>query len=341
MQAGICRYEDKVWLADVDAIKSMMPSAIGKPVYIHHDEGTKESRLKNLKEEAAGYITESFYNELDSWFWFKFLAIDDKAHKAISQGWSVSNAYLPIAVAGGGTKNNCPYDSEVKSGEFTHLAIVPNPRYEEACIMSPEEFKAYQDEKKRQLSELQNSKTEGTTMFFRTKKEPVTAADNLKDEEVFTEIKNDDGTVTTVSLAELKNAKKGEKKNIVEEDDDDMMEDCDGEKVSRKDLKNAYKAIKANEKKNAEEDEKKKKEEEEKKNREKKNDEDEEEAKKKAKAKEEEEKKNSLSEEAKNLKHFEELRNAHLKTPIAAPVIEVPASSLKRGKDRYSLNKSA
>lgn len=176
-------------------------------------------------------------------------------------------------------------------------------------------------------------------MFFRTKKEPVTAADNLKDEEVFTEIKNDDGTVTTVSLAELKNAKKGEKKNIVE-DDDEMMEDCDGEKVSRKDLKNAYKAMKVNEKKNAEEEEKKKKAAEEAKNKgEKKNEEDEAEAKKKAK--EEEEKKNSLSEEAKNLKHFEELRNAHLKTPVAAPVIEVPASSLKRGKDRYSLKKSA
>ncbi|MGB2578128.1 hypothetical protein AAIR98_000046, partial [Elusimicrobium simillimum] len=43
-------------------------------------------------------------------------------------------------------------------GYYTHLALVANPRYEEAEIMTPEDFKAYKEAKRAQLNQLQNSK---------------------------------------------------------------------------------------------------------------------------------------------------------------------------------------
>lgn len=323
MQPGICRYEKEVVLVDTPALKKMIATGAAKPVYIHH----QKVDLEQLKEKAAGYTTESFYNELDGWAWFKFIAIDDECHKVIENGWSVSNAYMPSEFGEGGTKNNCPFDREVLNGEFTHLAIVPNPRYEEALIMSPDDFKKYQDENRRQL-ELHNSNPSKGKLpmikFFKNKREEV----NTIDADTMIEIDGKEVSVQEMINSVKKNEKAEEKEKINE---DDMIE-CDGETMPLKELINRYKNSKKNAmKKNAEDEDaekaKKEKEDLEKKAKENKNAE-EDEAKKKAADKEKEE-------EKENAKFFDDLRNAHIPVQKAVENVEAPQNAVLRGKARY------
>lgn len=329
MQPGICRYEDETVLVDTDALKKMIATGNGIPVYVHH----QPVELDKLQETAGGYVVESFYNELDGWAWFKCIAVGDECHTAIAKGWSVSNAYKPNEFGHAGTKNNCPYNREILGGQFTHLAIVPNPRYEEACIMSPDEFKAYQETKKRQLDELHNSKpAKGPKMFklFKNEKKEVTTVD------LDTMIELESGSSLTVREmlnAVKKNDEDAEEAKKKKEEEDkkngtaNQVVEVDGEQMPLKELVNKYcemknKKTKKNESEEDAEEEKRKKEEKEKQD---KKNADEEEAKKKAK--DEEDKKNSG--------FFEELKNAHNKAIDAVPTISTPASGTARGAKRY------
>lgn len=343
MQPGVCGYGNETVLVDTDGMKAMIGNeAIGKPVYILHNTAAEDDRLKNLEKESAGYIIDSFYNELDGWAWFKFIATTDACHSAIAKGWAVSNAYRPTEWGPGGKKNNVTYDREIVNGCFTHLAIVPDPRYEDACIMTPEKFRDYQDSKKRELEELRNSKDNppgGKQMFklFKTKREEVSEIDPD------TQIELEGGKI--ISLREMMNSvkmnsedeakKKAEKDEKDKEEKEnaekknrekmngDSMVDCEGEKMPLKELVNKYNEM---EKKNAEEAEseanKKKKEEEEsgeegdKKNR--------------------KEKKNSMqqAEEAAN-DHFKELMNASGIKPSAPQIVDTGMDRVARGKQKY------
>ena len=337
MQPGLCGYGTEKVLVDIDAMKRMIGAdAIGKPVYILHNEAPNEERLKKLQEEAAGYITDSFYNELDGWAWFEILAISDSAHQAIAQGWAVSNAYIPTEWGPGGTKNNVAYDREIVSGVFTHLAIVPDPRYEDAVIMTPEKFKAYQESKRRQLEELKNSSDQpkGKPMFKFFKNERKEVSASAVDADTLVEL--EDGTTLTVK--EMRNAMKknesesaeekekrekkekaekeeAEKKNFKEANAQEMenaMVDCEGEKIPLKELVNRYNAMKKNEKE-AEE---------------KKNAED--------KAKKEAEDKVKKDEEELENSRFRELQNANQgKDSAPAVVLETSMNMVQRGKERY------
>lgn len=333
MQPGLCGYGTEKVLVDIDAMKRMIGAdAVGKPVYILHSEEPNEERLKKLQEEAAGYITDSFYNELDGWAWFEILAVSDSAHQAIAQGWKVSNAYIPTEWGPGGTKNNVPYDREIVSGIFTHLAIVPDPRYEDAIIMTPEKFKAYQETKRRQLEELKNSsQPKGKPMFKFFKNERKEVSASAVDSDTLVEL--EDGTTLTVK--EMHNAMKknegesaeekakrekdekeeSEKKNFKEANTQEMenaMVDCDGEKMPLKELVNRYSAMKKNEK-----------EAEEKKNAE-------------EKAKEEEKKNAEAKEKELENSRFKELQNANQgKSNESAVVLETSMNQMQRGKERY------
>lgn len=329
MQPGTCRYDSEMILVDTEALQSMIRTGGGIPVYIHHQPNVP---IEDTKKLAIGYVTESFYNELDGWAWFKFMAIDDEARIAISDGWSVSNAYVPTQWGSNGTKNNVAYDREIISGEFTHLAIVPDPRYENACIMTPEQFKAYQEEKKSKLSELQNSNPKQTTskgkpMFklFKNERKEVSTVD------ADTQVELEDGKV--VSVGEMMNAMK---KNSDDGDEDEKKKaedekmnaevDVDGEKMPLKELVNRYK--KMNEKRNAaEEEEKKNAAEEEAKKKE---------AEEKANAEEEEKKK---AEKENGMKNFKMLQNAKGGQEEAVRVIETSAVKVQRGLEQYGAKK--
>lgn len=147
--------QDRLYLVTNDALKKMNKSFEGKPVFVRH---VDKIDLENLKEQADGYVSESFYNEFDGSWWVKFIAVSDRAQEAIKNGWAVSNAYLPTEYSGGGSYHDIDYQKEIKNGTYGHLAIVSNPRYEESVIMTPEEFKHFNEVKKQELEQLKNSK---------------------------------------------------------------------------------------------------------------------------------------------------------------------------------------
>ena len=157
MKSGIAGgYEgNKKLFINEDGIKVLSPTFEGKPVYVGH----REVSLEKLQQEADGYVVRSFYNEKDGWWWAEFMAVSDAAHEAIRGGCGVSNAYVPTEYAKGDQYIGVDYDARVLNGYFTHLAIVPNPRYEESVILTPEQFREYQDKKTSELRNISNSKT--------------------------------------------------------------------------------------------------------------------------------------------------------------------------------------
>jgi hypothetical protein len=313
-QAGIVGYQDETVLVDTDAIINMLPSGKAKPVYVFH----QNVNLDKLQAEAAGYITDAFYNEKDGWGWFKFIAVSDEAHSAIRKGWRVSNAYTPTRFAGGGTKNNLPYDREILDGEFTHLAIVPDPRYEDAKIFTPDEFKAYQAEKQKSISEIHNSKQpqkdKPMLKFFKTKTEEV-AADDI-DSDTMIELSNGQ----TATVAEMVNALTAEKQ--AKKEPATVM--VDGEKMLVSDLVKKFELLNAKAKKNeddaVDDDESDAKE----------NESDEED-------KENEDDDDSMKEK-KNQKHFDDLKNARelSMTHKQVQTISTMTDRVALGKSRYT-----
>lgn len=325
MQPGLCGYDNETILFDTEDLKKLIPSFAGKPVYVYH----QTVDLENLQEEADGYVTDCFYNETDGWLWAKFLAVSDEAHSVIARGWSVSNAYVPTEWGDGGQHHNVDYDRRLVNGKFTHLALVPNPRYENARIYTPEEFKQYQEQQKQDLQVLQNSKPNGVKkMFkmFKTERKEVTEFDEN------TEIELQNGKTATVKemvdavlALEKRNAEDAEKKKVDEKMNDDTPVKVGDDEMPLRELVNKYNAMK----KNADEDSKKEKE-----NADAESAKEAKEAKETAEAKENAEKEEA-EEEKKNGKFFDEMRNAG-KTYKGEPVIiETTRDALARGKERY------
>ncbi len=153
-----------------DTIRKMNPTFKGRPVYVHH---VDEVNLKDIQTEADGYVVDSFFNAADGKTWVKFIIVSDKGHEAIRNGWRLSNAYVPKSFAPGGLWNGVSYDKEVMDGEYEHLAIVNNPRYDESIILDEEQFKEYNDKKQLELKKLSNSKGEKKSMFSFFKKTKV------------------------------------------------------------------------------------------------------------------------------------------------------------------------
>jgi Uncharacterized protein conserved in bacteria (DUF2213) len=184
MVEGLAEYKDeesgepyRILILE-NALKNMDPTYAGKPVYVQH---VDEVDLKNLQNEADGYVLKSFFNPPDGKHWVEFIAVSDAAHEAIRRGWKLSNSYIPKSSTEGGEWHSVAYQNEITSGEYEHLAIVPNPRYTESVIMTPEEFKKYNEEKKVEIDRLTNAKEKGNEMpkfnFF--KKQKVDNSDTL------------------------------------------------------------------------------------------------------------------------------------------------------------------
>lgn len=189
IKAGPVHYvekgEDKIYLVKDEALKKMNASFEGKPIYIKH---VDEINMETLKEDANGYVVKSFYNEFDGAWWVEIIA-DDEAQGYIEKGWAVSNAYLPTELGSGGEYHAMKYDKEVKNGVYEHLAIVDNPRYEEAVIMTPEEFKNFNESQKAELEKLKNSK-EKKMLSEEEKKELLDSLKNSLVEVVKDTVKN-------------------------------------------------------------------------------------------------------------------------------------------------------
>lgn len=164
------------------AIKNMNPTFQGKPVYVDHVDEVNESDLEQ-EQELDGVVVRSFFNKADGKNWTEFVVFTDRGRQAIQNGWRLSNAYVPKGFAGGGENHGVSYSKEVTSGEYEHLAIVQNPRYEESVIYTPEQFKDYNEGKEAELLRLANSKRkkENSTMAFKLNIFKRTKVENTKE----------------------------------------------------------------------------------------------------------------------------------------------------------------
>ena len=186
---GVARYEQPgqetfTVFINENTIRKMGPSFSGRPIFVEHVDEVEES-LSELREEADGWVIESFFNQADGKTWAKFIVVSERGLQAISKGWRLSNAYIPKAFGPRGCWNGVDYEKEVTDGEFEHLAIVQNPRYEESVILTPEQFKEHNEKQTVELKRLSNSKKEkgDSTMklniFKRTKVENSMDLDGL------------------------------------------------------------------------------------------------------------------------------------------------------------------
>lgn len=162
MEPGVAEYAEpdtepyRILICE-NALKNMDATYAGKPVYVEHVE---EVDLENIQSEADGYVMESFFNTRDGKHWVKFIVVSDEGHEAVRRGWQLSNSYVPQSFTKGGEWHGVHFAKEITGGEYEHLAIVPNPRYEASIIMTPEEFKQYNNDKDVELKRLTNAKKE-------------------------------------------------------------------------------------------------------------------------------------------------------------------------------------
>lgn len=171
MTQGVAEYNDPGFkgrvLVQDEAIKDMNPTAEGRPLYVDH---VDEVNLSMLQEESDGVIVRSFFNPPDGNHWIEFMVYSDEGHEAIAKKYTLSNAYMIKSKAPGGTHQGVQYDNEVVKGEFDHFALVPNPRYEQSKILTPEEFKSYNEDLLLEIQKLANSKEPHVLNLFRKPK---------------------------------------------------------------------------------------------------------------------------------------------------------------------------
>lgn len=167
---GVAEYQEpgrepyRVFLNE-DTLRKMDASFEGRPVYVSHVDGVEQD-LNELRKEADGWVVKSFYNEADGKHWAEFMIVSDQGLKAIGRGMRLSNCYVPKVFSDGGLWNGVAYQREITAGEYEHLAIVPNPRYEESVILTPDEFKTYNEEKVLELKRLSNQGEKGMPFSF-------------------------------------------------------------------------------------------------------------------------------------------------------------------------------
>jgi len=132
VQPGIAGYpeRDENLLITKESFDRFIHTLKNKPVIINHkDEITDDDKV--------GEVHNVWYNPEDGWYWCDGIITDKYAMDLIKKHkWSVSCSYdILKADDEGGSENNIKYGMEILDGEFKHLAIVKNPRYERANIV--------------------------------------------------------------------------------------------------------------------------------------------------------------------------------------------------------------
>lgn len=179
IEAGAVSYAQGVLKVSKEALDSFVQTLVGCRVVIRHQNITSEN---DADDQRVGVVSSVRFNAEDGWFWCDGIIWDAEALKKIEQGWSVSCCYDAEQTTGeGGEWHNMHYDDELVTGKFIHLAIVPNPRYEDATILLNSK-----EEKKAMLfnlfnsKKIRNSENEGVKMV--KKNEESIDKNALKDE---------------------------------------------------------------------------------------------------------------------------------------------------------------
>lgn len=249
LEQGLVNYKDVkigVGLLPKPTIDMMLNSFIGRPVVIYHKDVTAE----NCNEFAVGYVINSFFEPSTGKYKVQFLITKDEAHDKIKEGFELSCAYNIKQTGGSGTWHSLSYDFEIKGGEFTHLALVPNPRYENSTI-DPMAFPMLVNSKGEAF--LQPTKEESIMKFkwFGKKEEKARNIENT-----FIDVDGKKISVKALAaahVAHLKNqAPAHEDEGELGEESEVEVLNAAGEKIKVKvaDLVNSYKIVNKKEVKN-------------------------------------------------------------------------------------------
>jgi hypothetical protein len=350
IEPGLVAYADYgTVLVRKEALDRMAPSFIGRPVI---NENHKEVDPAVYDQGLADGIVTRTWFDADGWYWAEMLVWDEGTQRNIEDNaYSVSCAYTVTETKSeGGQHNNVPYTQEIVNGEYTHLAVVRNPRYEGARI-------------------IYNSKEDtGMLKFFSWFKgkdgKEVKNAGEVDENQTVTI----DGTpVPLKELIAVYKAEEAEKAKAAELGaskpgiTDDTLMEIDGKETTVKNLCDSYRNMKSrknaaeeeekkkaekekaakeeSERKNAEDEAKKKKDEEERKNAEdaeKKKKEDDERKNAEEKEKSEKDAKEKEEKERQNSKVNEDLKNAALRRgPVAQPNLVSRRELAAEGARKY------
>lgn len=329
MAPGVAEYREpgaepeRIFLNE-QVIKNMDPTFEGRPMYVGH---VDKVSLPNLESEMAGVVVRSFYNKSDGKHWAEFMITSDAGHDAIRKGWRLSNAYVPKAFSGGGNWHGVQYAKEVMRADYDHLAIVPVPRYDESIILSPEEFKAYNEKKEQELQMLTNQGDRPMLSFFKRSK--VENSSDLENHTVV--LPKSKKEITIAELVTNADSFEEAKKSPKFANGDDMVQVGD-DAMTVNDLVSKHMGMKnAAEVPDGNLDEEAKKQ--------LKNEEDEEKEKEKAKAATEKKKVENEAAEAekeKKKENFKSLKNAHtIDFSKAQKTVEISQDKSSRGRQRY------
>ena len=133
IEPGLAHYKE---LGDIvitkETLDKFIQSMVGCPVIIDHKDVTD----KNVDKLRVGTISRVWYDERDGWYYCEGILTDDEAINLVkNQGWNVSCSYSFVSDDTQKTYHGKPIDMVFTDGEFLHLAIVEDPRYEGANIV--------------------------------------------------------------------------------------------------------------------------------------------------------------------------------------------------------------
>ena len=219
-------------LVQKPALDRMNSSFVGMPVvnFEHTDREPDELfelEAADVEEFADGVVAATGYDTDTGWYWADLLIWDDQTQNNLdNNGYSVSCAYDVTNAASGGSYHNVDYQEEVLDGEYKHMAVVPNPRYEDAWV-------------------IRNSKPGGSAVGLRkkTRRENMPKLDeteNGMDEMSNRYVKNAEGERMSLNelVAQYKEMKAANDEDEMMMNEDELIE-VDGEQISVGDMMRA------------------------------------------------------------------------------------------------------
>ena len=129
LQAGLVKYNFGVCLLKKETIDKFINTFMQCPVIVGHKDNIK-------MEDVVGHIENIWFSPEDGWFWCSG-HVDEETAKKVDNGYNVSCQYRITEYTNNDDNklhNGNPYDKEILNGIFEHLAVVKNPRYEDAYI---------------------------------------------------------------------------------------------------------------------------------------------------------------------------------------------------------------
>lgn len=121
------------YLLDLEAIARMRPTASGIPV-VGKSGGFDHAKVEKGKK-YDGVVLDSIWDGESGWEVFNVDELNPETAQACERGFQASCAYIPTETDGKpGLWHNVPYDEKILNGRYTHVAVLPNPRYDGATI---------------------------------------------------------------------------------------------------------------------------------------------------------------------------------------------------------------